>query len=240
MLHVEQANREYTTNSLWWLNNLQEMFFLILSHLPINHIVKCRLVCHAWSSWALHDLVWSRHVERITSFYPFFKSEFVDVLPNQTVGPGRSVEYDVPAKRRKAGGKRKVASKKTQEMPKSGRWFAVKKFLNDRFAMEKAQIFQAVGDYDVKYEKRLLYVCKKWSDNTNIFLIRHNIGAAVPTIKFCWVGTTKKNVFKEFVCKKRFFFSIRVLPFSRCCMWPMSFIVEEEETLEALGSHGIL
>lgn len=138
-LRVEQAKREYTTNSLWWLNNVQEMFFLILSHLPIKDIVKCRLVCHAWSSWALHDLVWSRHVDRISTFYPFFKSEFVDVLPKQTVGPGRLVEYDVPAKRRKAGGKRKVSPKKNETLSHSGNWYAVRAFLNNKLAIAKAQ-----------------------------------------------------------------------------------------------------
>lgn len=172
--------------SLWWINYEDLVFFMILSHLPIKDIFNCRLVCWAWSEWALHDFVWSRHVERITSFYPFFKSEFVDKLPVQTVGPGRLVEYDVPKKRRRSGGQRKVASKRTRELPKSGHWFAVKKFLNDKFGIEKAQIIMALGNCSMKQGMRSVsrFGHRSWHSRDHL-------------LRMCWIFNVESDVFKE-------------------------------------------
>ena len=172
--------------SLWWIDYQELVFFMILSRLPIKDIFNCRLVCWAWSKWALHDLVWSRHIERITSFYPYFKSEFVDKSPVQVVSKGRFVKFDVPKKRRRPRGKKKVASKRTQELPKSGHWYAVKSFLKDKFGIKKAQIIMALGNCSMKQEMRSVsrFGHRSWHSWDHL-------------LRMCWIFNVESNVFKE-------------------------------------------
>lgn len=169
---LPNEERRLDKSSLWWIHGQEIVFFMILRHLPIKDILNCRLVCEAWSRWALHNFVWLLHVERIAKLYPFFKSEFLDVVDTQKTLEGRRIEFDPPKKRRKPGGKRKVATNKTYELPKTGHWFAVKKFLNNESAIVKANITIAIGDCHMKREMR------------NV-LFRGN--------KLCWIFTLSKR-----------------------------------------------